>query len=49
MSQDLGSEQLTSQIGLQMRDQLATKAALKIIDHKKIQDKQRRRQRKTND
>ena len=33
----------------QMRDALATKAALKEIDHKKIQDKQRKRQRKTND
>lgn len=33
----------------QMRDELATKAALKEIDHKKIQDKSRKRQRKTND
>ncbi len=32
-----------------MRDELATKAALKEIDHKKIQDRQRKRQRKTND
>lgn len=28
---------------LQMRDELATKAALKEIDHKKIQDKSRKR------
>jgi hypothetical protein len=34
---------------VQMRDELATKAALKEIDHKKIQDRQRKRQRKTND
>ena len=32
-----------------MRDELATKAALKEIEHRKFQDRQRKRQRKTND